>query len=76
MQYLLSRLQERSTWLGLIALATGFGVSVKPEVSNAIITVGSSLAGVVAALTPEPPRVCRRPFGLSYAAMAGASSMA
>jgi wobble nucleotide-excising tRNase len=26
--------------------------------------------------TPEPPRVCRRPFGLSYAAMAGASSMA
>lgn len=24
----------------------------------------------------EPPRVCRRPFGLSYAAIAGASSMA
>jgi hypothetical protein len=26
--------------------------------------------------TLEPPRVCRRPFGLSYAAMAGSSSMA
>jgi hypothetical protein len=24
----------------------------------------------------EPPRVCRRPFGLSYAAMADCSSMA
>jgi hypothetical protein len=24
----------------------------------------------------EPPRDCRRPFGLSYAAMAGSSSMA
>lgn len=24
----------------------------------------------------EPPRVCRRPFGLSYAAMAGSSSLA
>ena len=24
----------------------------------------------------EPPRVCRRPFGLSHAAMAGCSSMA
>ena len=24
----------------------------------------------------EPPRVCRRPIGLSYAAMAGCSSMA
>ncbi len=27
-------------------------------------------------ITSEPPRVCRRPFGLSYAAMAGCSSMA
>ena len=27
-------------------------------------------------LGSEPPRVCRRPFGLSYAAMAGCSSMA
>jgi hypothetical protein len=27
-------------------------------------------------LMSEPPRVCRRPFGLSYAAMAGCSSMA
>jgi type VI protein secretion system component Hcp len=24
----------------------------------------------------EPPRICRRPFGLSHAAMAGSSSMA
>ncbi|MFY8105296.1 MAG: hypothetical protein ACOVKO_00160 [Elstera sp.] len=53
MRYLLERLQERSTWLGLIALVTGFGVSVKPDVSNAIITVGSTLAGVIAALTPD-----------------------
>lgn len=56
MQYLLSRLQERSTWLGLIALVTGFGVSVKPDVSNAIITLGSTVAGVIAALTPDPRR--------------------
>jgi hypothetical protein len=27
-------------------------------------------------LLDEPPRVCRRPFGLSYAAMADCSSMA
>jgi hypothetical protein len=24
----------------------------------------------------EPPRICRRPYGLSYAAMAGSSSVA
>ncbi len=29
-----------------------------------------------AILAFEPPRVCRRPFGLSYAATAGPSSMA
>jgi len=28
------------------------------------------------ALGPEPPRVCRRPFCLSHAAMAGSSSCA
>lgn len=27
-------------------------------------------------ITTEPRRVCQRPFGLSYAAMAGSSSMA
>ncbi len=56
MRYVLERLQERSTWLGLIALVTGFGVSVKPEVSNSIITVGSTLAGLIAALTPDRER--------------------
>ncbi len=53
MQYLLARLQERSTWLGMIALATGFGVSITPDLANAVITIGSTIAGVVAALTPD-----------------------
>ncbi|TCQ72441.1 hypothetical protein EDF68_1214 [Ochrobactrum sp. BH3] len=34
------------------------------------------LGRLFAAQGHEPRRVCRRPFGLSYAAMAGASSMA
>ena len=34
------------------------------------------LWGVNGELQTEPPRVSRRPFGLSYAAMAGSSSMA
>jgi hypothetical protein len=36
-----------------------------------LIEAGKSLDVVF-----EPPRVCRRPFGISYAAMAGCSSMA
>jgi uncharacterized protein YidB (DUF937 family) len=40
--------------------------------------VGGLLGGGLGELLDrfEPPRVCRRPFGLSYAAMAGCSSMA
>ena len=30
----------------------------------------------ISVMVSEPPRVCRRPFGLSYAAMADCSSMA
>ncbi|WP_143029832.1 hypothetical protein [Bradyrhizobium brasilense] len=37
---------------------------------------GFASLGVAAAGVTEPPRVCRRPFGLSYAAMADCSSMA
>ena len=51
MGYLLSRLGERSTWIGLIAVATGAGVNITPEAATGIITVGSMLAGTVAAVT-------------------------
>lgn len=48
----------------------------EPIIPDAI--VGQLLAGTdpKTIFDPEPPRVCRRPSGLSYAAMAGSSSMA
>lgn len=51
MRYLLERLAERSTWIGLIAIATGAGVNLTPELTSGIITAGSVLAGTVAAIT-------------------------
>lgn len=51
MKWLLQRLTERSTWIGLVSIATGAGVAVSPEMVNGIVTGGSLLAGTIAALT-------------------------
>jgi hypothetical protein len=49
-------------------------VPVAPEVAPGCGRVATT--ATYAALRIEPPRVCRRPFGLSHAAMAGFSNMA
>jgi hypothetical protein len=44
---------------------------------TALLQESLSVAVKTGAMKPaEPPRVCRRPFRLSHAAMAGSSSMA
>lgn len=50
----LARLKEPSTWRGLIALATAFGVAIRPEVADAIIALGLALIGGANVITPEP----------------------
>lgn len=51
MQYLIDRLKERSTWLGIITLATAVGVSLSPEQAEALAVAGASLAGAIAMFT-------------------------
>ena len=53
MQYLIDRLKERSTWLGLIAIATALGVGLTPEHQEAIATLGVAIGGLVAAFTSD-----------------------
>jgi len=50
-QYLLARLQEQSTWLGLIALLGALGVAISPDQATTIATFAAGLAGAVAAGT-------------------------
>lgn len=50
----LARLREPSTWRGLIAIATAFGVVIRPEVADAIIVLGLALIGGANVITPEP----------------------
>lgn len=51
--FLLSRAKERSTWLGLISLATALGLTLSDVQSEAIIAAGMSLAGLLAVFTVD-----------------------
>lgn len=56
-RYLVARLQEPSTWRGLILIATAAGAKLSPQQVEAILTGGILLAGLVAVAFPD-----RRPI--------------
>lgn len=43
-----SKLTQPSTWAGILALVTAFGVQLQPEQAAAIATAGATLSGVIA----------------------------
>jgi hypothetical protein len=45
--YLLARLGEASTYRGIFALLTAFGIAMKPEQAAAITSVGLALIGAI-----------------------------
>jgi hypothetical protein len=47
MKWIKERLHERSTWKGIVWLITACGVAITPEQSEAIITAGLAIAGVL-----------------------------
>lgn len=51
--YILDRLTERSTWLGLIALATACGAVVEQELAEQLIAAGMAVAGLIGVLTRD-----------------------
>jgi hypothetical protein len=54
-RYLLARLQEPSTWRGLVLIATACGTAISPAQQEAIVTVGLMVAGLIGAAFPEKP---------------------
>lgn len=50
---LLIRLQEPSTWRGLIGLATAGGITLTPELQNAIMAIGLALIGLINVIVKE-----------------------
>ena len=55
-EYLLARSRERSTWRGLVFIATALGAHWSPESQEAIITGGMALAGALGVLLPDLSR--------------------
>ena len=51
--YLVNRAKEASTWRGIILLLTAAGVPIAPELSEAIISIGLALAGLLGILTAD-----------------------
>ncbi|WP_323796829.1 hypothetical protein [Nisaea sp.] len=51
--WLLDRLGERSTWIGLTGFLTATGVSLEPEIGEAIGALGIALASLIAMLTRD-----------------------
>ncbi len=51
--WIVKRLLERSTWLGLIALATLFGVNLSEEQKDLIVQVGVAATALVLTFTAD-----------------------
>ena len=51
--YLIDRLKEPSTWRGITALLTAFGIITSEEQAGAIIATGLSLIGLIGVFFPD-----------------------
>lgn len=55
MKWLLARFKEPSTWRGLVWLATVFGLSLRPDQAEAIVSVGMAVAGLLGVFLNDAP---------------------
>lgn len=51
--YFLARAKEPSTWRGAILFLTAIGVPIAPAMSDAIVTAGLGLAGLIGMITSD-----------------------
>ena len=53
--YILPRLKKRSTYVGLVALATAFGMAVDPAYVDVALAVGAAIGGVIGIVWKDAP---------------------
>lgn len=53
LQFVIDRLKERSTWLGLTGLLTAVGVALNPDQIEAIVALGGAIGAAVAIFTKD-----------------------
>jgi hypothetical protein len=47
LNYLLDRLNENSTWRGILLVCTALGVSISPQHQEAIVAAGLGIVGAI-----------------------------
>lgn len=52
-EYIVQRAKEPSTWRGLVLILTAAGVPIAPGMSEAIVSIGLALAGLIGVLTAD-----------------------
>lgn len=57
-QYILARLREPSTWRGISYVLTAFGITLSPDVTDAIsiLVMGLCIVGGIGIVTPDTRR--------------------
>lgn len=53
--WLLARMRERSTWLGITGCLASLGLAIAPELGEAIAGFGVAAASLVAVITADRP---------------------
>lgn len=53
-RFLVQRLDERSTWRGVILAVSSLGVAIDPALSEAIISLGLAAVGLFEMFLPDP----------------------
>ena len=51
--FILERLKEKTTWLGITGLLATVGVTLSPEQGTAIVTAGVGIAAAILTFTKE-----------------------
>lgn len=63
MRFILNRLKERSTWVGIFALLATFGVlHLSPEKTDALLTAIPAIVGVILVFWPDKKTVPGAPY--------------
>ena len=56
-EWIKKRVVERSTWIGLLALAGLFGYHIEPELEEQIITAIAAVTAVIFTVTSDKKKV-------------------
>lgn len=53
LQFILERGKEASTWRGLVAIVTAAGISLSPELAEALVALGLAVIGILGVFTKD-----------------------